>query len=94
MSPINDPIPPKLSSFSVPDLGEVTRRQNEINARFAEMEQEIEIFRRVVAMAVQRLGGAMVVTDEEMLGWEWEENTLEMEASEEEPQVTITSYSI
>jgi hypothetical protein len=92
MSPVGE-FDPNIS-FTVPDLGEVTRRQNEINERFAEMEQEIEIFRRVLAMALQKLGGTLVVTDDDMLGWEWEHNTLEMEASELEPQVTITSFQV
>ena len=78
----------------VPDLGVLRQRQIEFTEKMAEMEQEVEIFRRVLAMALQKLGGTLIVTDEEMLGWEWEHNTLEMEGSEIEPQVTITSYRV
>lgn len=85
-------LPPRLNDPSIPDLGEIKRRQDQIEERFGAMEYEIEIFRRALAIAVQALGGQFTISDESMEGFDWHENNLELER--EEDGVTICSMRL
>lgn len=86
--------PKQFQKEYVPDLGVLRQRQMEYEKHIADMEQEIEIFRRVVAMAVQRLGGEISVEDDEMIEWDWHVNTLELLHDEENPRAIVRSVRL
>lgn len=86
--------PKQFQKDYIPDLGVLRARQLEYETHIASMEQEIEIFRRVVAMAVQRLGGEMSIEDDEMIGFDWHENTLELIHDEENPRALVRSRKL
>lgn len=87
--------------MDIPDLGVMRQKEIEhqseldtMSLEIASMEQEIEIFRRVLALALQGLGGSMQISDDDMNNFSWSKNTLELIRLDEIDSVRVVSVRL